>query len=204
MDESYPLRAAGALPSATFRPAAVQCRAMRLDVINDAAAAGAEPWYAEGLKFTCTQCGNCCTGPPGYVWISEVEVGRVAEFLNVPVPEVQRRYLRRVHGQVSLKETIGPDGGYDCIFLKHEKVSKPAAGGGGEVVLTRRICSIYGVRPLQCRTWPFWKENLSSRQAWDHAARRCHGMNHGHRHFSREQREVLRDAKDWPENPPTS
>jgi hypothetical protein len=29
-------------------------------------------------------------------------------------------------------------------------------------------------------------------------------MNAGHRHFSRERIKSLRDAKDWPQNPPTS
>ena len=62
----------------------------------------------------------------------------------------------------------------------------------------------YPVRPLQCRTWPFWDTNLASQSAWDRAARRCHGMNHGRRTFSREEMEALRDADDWPDNPPTS
>ena len=30
-------------------------------------------WYAEGLRFGCTQCGNCCTGPPGAVWFTAEE-----------------------------------------------------------------------------------------------------------------------------------
>ena len=37
-----------------------------------------QPWYADGLSFTCTQCGNCCTGGPGYVWISDMEIDRLA------------------------------------------------------------------------------------------------------------------------------
>lgn len=32
------------------------------------------PWYAPGLSFTCTQCGNCCTGEPGVVWVSDEEI----------------------------------------------------------------------------------------------------------------------------------
>ena len=32
----------------------------------------------------------------------------------------------------------------------------------GSPPLRRKSCSIYGVRPLQCRTWPFWPENLAS------------------------------------------
>src|SRR5262245_18529291 len=26
-----------------------------------------EPWYQDGLEFTCTRCGKCCTGEPGFV-----------------------------------------------------------------------------------------------------------------------------------------
>ena len=26
-----------------------------------------DPWYNDGLRFTCTRCGHCCTGEPGFV-----------------------------------------------------------------------------------------------------------------------------------------
>jgi Fe-S-cluster containining protein len=178
---------------------------MRLDVLQTDSGAAGEPWYAGGLKFTCSQCGNCCTGGPGFVWISREEIGRLAEFLRLTPRQVVEKYCRRVDGKYSLKEYRNAAGEYDCVFLKEEKVERPAAGGADEkVVLTRRGCTIYPVRPLQCRTWPFWDGNLASRASWDRAARRCHGMNHGNRHFTREQMEALRDAKDWPDNPPTS
>jgi hypothetical protein len=32
---------------------------------------------------------------------------------------------------------------------------------------------------LQCRTWPFWKINLKSPEAWSAAASSCPGMNQG-------------------------
>ena len=52
---------------------------MKLDVIKDGGPG--EPWYADGLNFTCTQCGNCCTGGPGFVWISREEIVRLAAHL---------------------------------------------------------------------------------------------------------------------------
>ena len=184
---------------------------MKLDVLQSDSDGGA--WYADGLKFTCSQCGNCCTGGPGFVWISKVEIARLAEFLRLTPREVVEKYCRKVNGQYSLIEFRNARGEYDCVFLKEERIERPAGSGAGagtgkgtdeKVVHTRRGCTIYPVRPLQCRTWPFWDGNLASRQAWDRAAGRCHGMNHGHRHFTREQIESLRDAPDWPENPPTS
>jgi len=183
---------------------------MKLDVLQSGSGSGGAPWYAGGLKFTCSQCGNCCTGGPGFVWISKEEIVRLAEFLRLTPQQVVEKYCRRVEGKFSLKEHRNARGEYDCVFLKEEKVERPAggsgagAGGDEKVILTRRGCTIYPVRPLQCRTWPFWDTNLSSREAWDRSAQRCHGMNHGNRRFTREQMEALRDAQDWPENPPTS
>jgi Fe-S-cluster containining protein len=168
---------------------------MKLDVIDETD----KPWYADGLKFTCTQCGNCCTGGPGYVWISDEEVGRLARHLKLGEDEVREQYCRNVAGRTSLKEHKTPQGLYDCVFLQEIKTK-----GRGGLPAVKRVCGIYPVRPLQCRTWPFWGGNLASQENWDAAARRCHGMNRGHRTFTREQMETLRDSKDWPDDPPTS
>ncbi len=43
------------------------------------------------------------------------------------------------------------------------------------------LCAIHEVRPNQCRTWPFWTENLRSQAAWERAAERCPGMDSGPR-----------------------
>ena len=168
---------------------------MKLDVLPEK-----DPWYADGLTFTCTQCGNCCTGGPGYVWISDVEIDRLAEHLKLPRADVLATYCRKVGGRVSLKERRTPQGQYDCIFLKEQKLG----GGQGRPPVVKRFCSIYPVRPLQCRTWPFWDGNLASKENWDHAAKRCHGINRGPREFTREQIEALRDANDWPQQAPSS
>ena len=62
--------------------------------------------------------------------------------------------------------TEKPNG--DCTFLKREN--------------GKALCSIYPVRPVQCRTWPFWSSNLRSREAWESAANNCPGMNNGRGH----------------------
>jgi len=161
-----------------------------------------EPWYSAGLHFTCTQCGNCCTGGPGYVWISDEEISRLADHLKLTTRQVINKYCRKIGQKYSLKENRNSRGEYDCVFLIEEKaVSKR---NGAEVVFTKRGCSIYPVRPLQCRTWPFWDGNLISPDAWRNSSERCHGMNNGKRLFTREQIEALRDAREWPDQPPTS
>jgi Fe-S-cluster containining protein len=160
-----------------------------------------EPWYADGLRFTCTQCGNCCTGDPGFVWISRTEIKRLADHLKLTPQQVVEQYCRKIDGRYSLKEHRNHRGEYDCIFLKEVPVT---GHDGKKVVHTRRICTAYEVRPLQCRTWPFWTENLRSRERWERSGKRCPGMDVGKRAFTREQIEALRDATDWPQQPPTS
>jgi len=149
------------------------------------------PWYSDGLQFTCTQCGNCCTGEPGFVWISEREIKRLAKYLNVSIETVRDNHCRKIGDRWALQERRNPiHGGHDCVFLKDDNHG-------------RRSCSVYPARPLQCRTWPFWPGNLASQKAWNYAARRCHGMNTG-RTFSKTEIESLQDCETWPKNPPTS
>lgn len=125
-----------------------------------------QPWYANGLRFTCTQCGRCCGGAPGNVWVSDAEIAALAKLKQMPDADFRRLHTRTEHGRISLLEH--DDG--DCEFL----VRDPATGKAG--------CSVYQARPLQCRTWPFWKSNVRSQRTWDLAARNCPGMNHGALH----------------------
>lgn len=114
-------------------------------------------WYAEGLRFECTGCGQCCTGAPGYIWVDEDAITAIATYLKLSVNEFAQRFLRRVKGRYSLLEMPKT---FDCVFLKDKK------------------CQIYPVRPQQCRTFPWWPQHLTSEQEWKEAARRCEGI-HG-------------------------
>ena len=143
----------------------------------------AHPWYQEGLRFSCTQCGNCCTGAPGWVFVNEEEIEKIAAFLGRPGKGLGPEYLRRVGRRFSLTEDKKNG---DCCFLK-------TVGG-------KRICTIYPVRPLQCRTWPFWDSNLQSPGDWAEAAEGCPGMNTG-AHHEFVQIEVRRTAERWEDLP---
>lgn len=122
------------------------------------------PWYAGGLAFECIQCGRCCAGPnEGYVWISDDEIVALAAHLKMTQEQFRKNYLRRVRGRSSLIEQPRTN---DCIFLQ------PTASGD-------RRCSVYELRPMQCRTWPFWASNLSTPDDWADAGDRCPGINRG-------------------------
>lgn len=118
----------------------------------------ADPWFKDGLRFECTQCGKCCGGSPGFVWVNDQEISEIAEFLNEPVEAVFGVYTRREGTRRSLREKNN----YDCVFYDREKG-----------------CTIYPVRPRQCRTWPFWDSNTKTAQEWDRTAESCPGCNQG-------------------------
>ncbi len=117
-----------------------------------------EPWYAEGLRFGCTRCGACCTGEPGFVWVNDTEIAAIAAFRDQSIEEFTQQYTRVLHARRTLLER--PNG--DCVFYD------PAAG-----------CTIYPVRPRQCRTWPFWGSNLATPEDWASTRSVCPGAGQG-------------------------
>jgi Fe-S-cluster containining protein len=119
-----------------------------------------------GLRFKCTMCGNCCTGPEGYVLVSDTEIAALAKRFDMTVEQFTDRYTHMTPPGRSLTETV-TEYGNDCIFLDRQKFPGKA------------VCGVYEDRPAQCRTWPFWKSLLYSRRAWELAKRRCPGIDTG-------------------------
>ena len=127
--------------------------------MSDEKAADAEPvWYADGLAFACTQCGDCCTGAPGFVWITDEELDALAAFLGQPLAEVRDRHTRTARGRRTIRERANGD----CVFYDRAKG-----------------CTVYRVRPAQCRTWPFWDSNVETPEDWEKTAEACPGCNKG-------------------------
>ena len=92
----------------------------------------------------------------------------MADELQLSLAEFEKTYTRRVNGDRSLNERKTKLG-YDCIFLDRE--SQPG----------KAVCSLYNARPAQCKTWPFWPENLVSKRRWQGVKRStpCPGMDRG-------------------------
>ncbi len=132
------------------------------------------PWYKDGLRFECTQCGDCCSGAPGVVWVNEEEMENLAKLLELDLAAFKAKFTRKVGGRISLVEY--PDG--DCVFLDPEK----------------RNCLFYSARPIQCRTWPFWDSNLETPAAWQETCEKCPGSGVG-RLYSLEEIQVRAGQK---------
>lgn len=131
-------------------------------------------WWAQpdgpeggaGLRFGCTLCGNCCSGPPGYVLVDEGECAALAERLGLSVPAFKKKYTHMEDEGLSLNE-VDSTFGRDCVFL--DRTTMPG----------KAVCGVYEHRPAQCRTWPFWPSILRSPSSYAQAKRVCPGMDKG-------------------------
>ena len=143
-------------------------------------------WYSAGLHFECLQCGRCCSGPvEGYIWVKRPETQLIAKYLNISVRELKRNFLRRVGLSRTIIEDVHTR---DCIFLRRGDKGKE--------------CSIYSVRPSQCRNWPFWPYNLAGPDSWNLAARKCPGINRG-AHYGPGEIQAKANNKRWWRNDST-
>ncbi len=115
-------------------------------------------WHADGLQFSCHQCNNCCRGAqPGWVYASQQQIERIARFLELGQRTFNKRFLTKdENGKPVLR--LKPNG--DCIFWDDG-------------------CTVYPARPRQCRTFPFWRANLETPEAWQALKGFCHGIDQG-------------------------
>lgn len=138
------------------------------------------PRAERGLRFECTMCGNCCTGPEGYVLFTDDEGRGIAARLGVTFDDFLRDYTKTTPLGRSLSETRTAHG-FDCIFLDRTTVPGKA------------VCGIYEDRPAQCRTWPFWPELVKSEVHWSNTRSKCPGIDRG-RLIPPERIRILRDT----------
>jgi len=92
--------------------------------------------------LACGSCGGaCCTGESGYIWVKYQEIEKIAQFLELTIEEFATIYLKKVKHRYSIIEKKLDIDNYACIFFDN----------------SIKQCTIYPVRPSQCRSFPFWE-----------------------------------------------
>ena len=116
--------------------------------------------FTKGINFECQGSSNCCVsrGNYGYVYLSKKDLTNLAKYLNLSTDIFEKKYCEFSEGYLHLRE-LNING--NCQFLKNKK------------------CSIYSARPIQCRTWPFWKENMNTKKWKEELIDFCPGIGKG-------------------------
>ena len=116
--------------------------------------------FEKGIKFKCQGSSNCCVsrGSYGFVFLSKKDLKKLAKFFAIPIKKFELEYCQKTNDFTHLKE-INKNG--NCIFLDNKR------------------CSVYKSRPTQCRTWPFWANNMNSKTWNKEVINFCPGIGKG-------------------------
>ena len=134
--------------------------------------------FKKGIKFKCQGSSNCCIsrGSYGYVYLSKIDLANIVNYFNISINLFKKKYCDYSNGYLHLKE-IHSNGNYQ--FLDNKR------------------CTIYPARPTQCRTWPFWKENMNTKKWNNEIIDFCPGIGKGRLiSFSMIQRKIYMDIEN--------
>jgi len=117
-------------------------------------------FFKKGINFKCQGSSNCCVsrGSYGFVYLSNKDIKRIAKYFKLSIYLFKKKYCIKTNNYIHLKE-INQNG--NCQFLENKK------------------CSIYSARPTQCRTWPFWTENMNFKKWNKEIINFCPGIGKG-------------------------
>lgn len=109
------------------------------------------------FRFQCQPgCTECCT-QEGDVWMTGDDAERAAKLLDVTPEDFREAYCETAAGELRLTT---PEDGH-CHFL------------------LEGACAIHQAKPVQCRTFPFWTENVKNKRTWKNLSRFCPGIGVG-------------------------
>lgn len=127
----------------------------------------------EGLRFECVPgCRKCCE-IPGLVFVHEGEIPAMAESFKLTPDGFIVEYLCRHLGNIY---ELNMPSDKPCMFLNEDG------------------CRIYPVRPAQCRTFPFWPENVNDPTEWKRLKKMCPGLDRGRIYTVDEILDIMADV----------
>ena len=126
--------------------------------------------YGKGIKFKCIPgCARCCRGE-GYVYVSNKEASEIANYLNITLEEFLGKYTK--FNDKGKRILIDKHDKVQCIFLRDDYK-----------------CAIYEVRPIQCKTYPFWTSIFKDKGSLNYEKLHCPGFGTG-KFYSKEEIEA--------------
>jgi uncharacterized protein len=113
--------------------------------------------FLDKVDFSCQRCSDCCRIDPGTIMLTKKDAERIAAHLKMTLKDFLKECCYNIKTGSKKLVSIKEKSNYDCLFWE-------------------KGCKIYSVRPIQCRTYPFWPSIVASRYAWNSETKRCPGM----------------------------
>ena len=109
------------------------------------------------FRFECQpECTHCCT-MAGDVFLTEDDADRIAAHLEITSAQFREQHCTYEDDELRLVgQSKDP-----CRFV------------------TSTGCSIHEVKPVQCRTFPYWPEYVVNKRSWKNLGRFCPGIGVG-------------------------
>lgn len=107
------------------------------------------------FSFECTKCGKCCFGP-GKVYFAKKDLKLIQNYFKIQDQDwenFKKKFIDLEENQLYIHQPKDK-----CFFLNKNNQ-----------------CSIYPIRPLQCKSFPFWPSNFSCIQNLQNLIRECPG-----------------------------
>ncbi len=133
--------------------------------------------YPVNVHFRCTRCAICCGDTASrvrHILLLRAEAERIAEATSKPIEEFAVRTENGAPYVYEMKKTV--DEGR-CIFLQ------------------KNFCTIYELRPLVCRFYPFEFRATENGKRTFLYTRECPGIGQGEKTTRRYFKELLRQLK---------
>jgi Fe-S-cluster containining protein len=134
-------------------------------------------WWSDGVRFQCQGSGKCCVshGEFGFVYLTGADRKKMAKHLEMTTSGFTRKYCQKTDGVWHLRDGAARA----CVFLDGKR------------------CSVYEVRPMQCRTWPFWPEVMNAKSWAKEVKAFCPGIGKGPLIKGDEIRAALEAQEQW-------
>lgn len=123
------------------------------------------------INFKCQGSSNCCIshGSYGYVYLTKNDIINLSDYFKISVKNFKKKYCNNSEGYIFLKDKYKNK----CIFLKNKR------------------CTVYKIRPTQCKTFPFWPENMNTKTWNKDIMNFCPGIGKGKKFSKDEIKKIL-------------
>lgn len=149
-----------------------------------------------GFKFSCQQCGKCCTGKgEGEIFVYKPDLEIIFKHFNCDSITKKREFVQKYLTTTSQSFVLrNPKTGFKKYYNFDTLIFKETGDNEDCCFLEEgNTCSIWDIKPYQCIIYPLWRVLLTNESGWKENSKKCKGVgvNEGKFYSPKEIQEIL-------------